>query len=125
VSTGGSRHFERILRLEGVEPDEKTQVDLDISTTTSILCGLKGTQEIVIFDFDYAKKKAFLYIGRVIRVNKGSAVLKTIDTDGCWDEDLATVRLDDMSGIRLRCEYIDVYSRHVRVRMPRRRQDGT
>jgi hypothetical protein len=90
--------------------DEAEHPDVGLDDTASLLRSIRDRPVVTL----RCEGDGDFLIGRVLRVGARSAVFHPFDTAGKWFRDATTVKLADVTCVRVGYHYAAVYERYVR-----------
>ncbi len=111
--SASDRTMQKILRAEGILEQVGSKHPIDLRSWQSALQSLKSLGGNVIVEGEEPWVDEF-FIGKIIRINKKTLSMRHFDGTGKWNEKLSYCPYEDISSVRFDCEYVNVFSRHLR-----------
>lgn len=108
--------FQRALRRTLAEDEPNLPPAMNVDTEQGPFQSLRRAGELVILDFDY-DEEGCLYLGVLESLVKRHADMRTLSPAGRWDE-VERVSLREVSTIRFRNAYVNVFARECMRRYP-------
>ncbi len=112
--SASDRTMQKILRAEGILEQVGLKHPINLQSWQSALRNLKTLGENVIVEGEEPEVDVFL-IGKIIRINKKTLSMRYFDGTGKWDEELSYIPFEDITSVKFHCNYVNVFSRHLRT----------
>lgn len=112
--SASDRTMTKILRAEGILEQGSLKHPINLQSWQSALRSLKSIGKNVIVEGEEPEVDVFL-IGKLIRINKKTLSMLFFDGAGKWDEELSYCPYEHISSVKFDCEYVNVFSRHLRT----------
>ena len=113
---------ERIHRFEGIKAQVGIDIDLNLSSSASLLRSLARAHEPVMLTF-FSPEGAYCHLGKIIRINKKSVAFKIVDTQAVWasEDERLLLKYEDIGMISFRQEYLECFVKHARTNRAERK----
>ena len=111
--SSSDRVMDKIFKAEGEKKKIGLDFDIDLTNWQSIFRSLKVIGENIIVEGEDPDLDEFI-IGKIKRVNPKSVSLLNFDGSGLWDEMTTSCPYDEITSMKFRCEYINIFSKYVK-----------
>lgn len=108
------RRMRKILRAEGRLDQIDLKHPIDLRSWQSAFRSLKTLGGIIIVEGEEPEVDEFV-IGKIVRINKKTLSMCHFDGTGRWDETRRSCPYGDITSIKFDCDYVNVFSRHLRT----------
>lgn len=112
--SASDRTMRKILRAEGILKQVGLNHSIDLQSWPSVFRKLKLIGGNIIVEGEEPEVEEFC-IGKIIRINKKTLCIRHFDGTGKWDEAFSYCPYEQITSVKFDCEYINIFSRHLRA----------
>ena len=111
------RHWERMLKGEGLLPTLATRPSLDLATMRSAIDSIRSQYNRIIIECEDAEDECEdFYIGSVLSSNEDTVAIQHFDGLGIWEDEPSIITLSDISLLQFDTPYINTFWKYLAER---------